>query len=47
MLVIGEREAQAGQVSVRNRKRGDLGVRNADAFLAELQQLIDSKSVSE
>lgn len=47
MLVIGEREAQAGQVSVRNRKRGDLGVKNADAFLAELQQLIDSKSVSE
>lgn len=47
MLVIGEREAQAGQVSVRNRKRGDVGVKDASTFVAELQQLIANKSVSE
>ncbi len=47
MLVIGDREAQAGQVSVRNRKHGDQGVKDADAFIAELQQLVDSKSTSE
>jgi len=47
MLVIGDREAQAGQVSVRNRKRGDQGVKDTDAFLAELQQLIETKSASE
>jgi threonyl-tRNA synthetase len=47
MLVIGERETQAGQVSVRNRKRGDVGVKDAGTFIAELQQLIDSKAVSE
>lgn len=47
MLVIGEREAQAGQVSVRKRKRGDVGVKDAGTFIAELQQLIETKSVSE
>jgi threonyl-tRNA synthetase len=36
MLVIGDREAEAGNVSVRHRHRGDLGVKNLDAFLGEL-----------
>jgi threonyl-tRNA synthetase len=47
MLVVGDREAQAGQVSVRNRKHGDQGVKSVDAFLADLKQLIDTKAVSE
>jgi threonyl-tRNA synthetase len=47
MLVIGDREAQAGQVSVRNRKHGDQGVKTLDAFLSELKTLIDTKAVSE
>lgn len=47
MLVVGDREAQAGQVSVRNRKHGDQGAKPVDVFLTELQQLIDSKSISE
>jgi threonyl-tRNA synthetase len=47
MLVVGDREAQAGQVSVRNRKHGDQGVKSVDAFLAEIKQLIDTKAVTE
>ncbi|MGI9073916.1 MAG: threonine--tRNA ligase [Bryobacteraceae bacterium] len=47
MLVVGDREAQAGQVSVRNRKHGDQGVEAVDAFLAGIQQLIDTKAVTE
>ena len=36
MLVIGDREAEAGTVSVRHRHRGDLGVQALDPFLAQL-----------
>jgi threonyl-tRNA synthetase len=36
MLVIGDREAEAGNVSVRHRHRGDLGVQALDAFLEQL-----------
>ena len=36
MLVVGPREAEAGQVAVRHAKRGDLGARDAAAFLADL-----------
>src|SRR5579872_627482 len=47
MLVVGDREAEAGQVAVRNRKRGDLGAKPLDEFLADLQKLIHSKAVEE
>jgi threonyl-tRNA synthetase len=36
MLVIGDREAEAGTVSVRHRHRGDLGVQELGTFLAAL-----------
>jgi len=47
MLVVGGREAESGSVAVRNRKLGDLGAKPVDQFLAEVQQLIDSKAPSE
>jgi len=47
MLVVGDREAQAGQVAVRNRKHGDLGAKPLDEFLASIKKLIDSKAVEE
>ncbi len=47
MLVIGDREAQAGQVSVRNRKTGDQGVVTVQQFLEQLNQAVDSKSLRE
>lgn len=47
MLVIGDREAQTGTVSVRHRRHGDLGVRKFEDFLAEIRELIDSKTITE
>ncbi len=47
MLVIGDREALAGTVSVRNRKHGDQGAQSVEDFLAGIQRLIDSKAPSE
>jgi threonyl-tRNA synthetase len=43
MLVVGDREAQSGQVSVRNRKHGDQGVQSVDAFLEHVTHLIEKK----
>ena len=47
MLGVGDREAENGTVSVRNRKHADQGVKPLADFLTELQQLIDSKAPSE
>ena len=47
MLVVGDREAQAGQVAVRNRKHGDQGAKPLDEFLASIRKLIESKAVEE
>ena len=47
MLVIGPREAEAGQVSVRNRKHGDQGVKSLDEFLGQLKGLIEQKTAVE
>ncbi|MGE5567908.1 MAG: threonine--tRNA ligase [Rhodospirillales bacterium] len=47
MLVVGDREAEAGTVSVRNRKHGDQGVKALDVFIQEITQLIAVKSPGE
>jgi threonyl-tRNA synthetase len=47
MLVVGDREAQNGQVSVRNRKHGDRGPKSVAEFIGEVRQLIDTKSGEE
>ena len=47
MLVVGDREQEAGAVAVRNRKHGDLGAKPLADFLTEIRALIDSKAVSE
>ena len=43
MLVIGDREAEAGTVSVRHRHRGDLGVQPLDTFLQTLKAEVQSR----
>ncbi len=43
MLVVGDREAQAGQVSVRHRKHGDQGVLSVETFLERITHLIEKK----
>jgi threonyl-tRNA synthetase len=47
MLVVGDREAESGCVSVRHRKHGDLGAKPVDQFIEEACQLVASKSVTE
>ena len=47
MLVVGDREAQSGQVSVRHRKSGDQGAKAVTDCIAEIRGLIDSKAVTE
>ncbi len=37
MLVVGDRDQQAGTVSVRERREGDLGAQPLDAFVATMQ----------
>jgi len=47
MLVVGDREAENGTVSVRNRKHGDQGAQSADQFLAAIQKQIETKARTE
>lgn len=44
MLVVGDKEAEAGQVAVRHRAEGDLGVMSADKFSALLREVVDTKA---
>jgi threonyl-tRNA synthetase len=43
MLVVGEKEAAAGTVSVRDRARGDLGVESVEAFVGRAGEEIREK----
>ena len=47
MLVVGDREAQNGQVSVRNRKHGDQGAQSVAEFVEQVRQLVLTKAASE
>ena len=47
MLVVGDREAEAGQVAVRNRKHGDQGATGVTEFVARVSQLVTRKSLEE
>jgi threonyl-tRNA synthetase len=46
MLVLGDREAEAGTVAVRERSRGDLGVMPLEEFERMAHRLIRSRAVS-
>ena len=47
MLVVGDREAEAGTVSVRHRKHADLGVKPLDQFIADVRTLVDTRASGE
>ncbi len=47
MLVIGDREAESGQVAVRNRKHGDQGAVSVEEFQGRLTDLVNSRSLTE
>ena len=44
MLVVGDRDIEAGNVSVRHRERGDLGPRPVEQFLADLAAEVEGKA---
>ena len=43
MLVVGQKEQEAGEVSVRHRRQGDLGSLSVDEFLRQIKQTIAEK----
>jgi threonyl-tRNA synthetase len=45
MIVVGDKEKEAGQVAVRSRKGKDLGVMSVEAFIELLQNDIKSKKI--
>ncbi|HEX6466690.1 MAG TPA: threonine--tRNA ligase, partial [Terriglobales bacterium] len=45
LLVVGDKEAESGKVSVRTRGKGDEGQVSADEFTQRIARLIESKSV--
>ena len=44
MLIVGEKELEAGAVAVRSRKAGDLGQISKDAFIESITKEIREKS---
>ena len=45
MLVIGDREAESGAVSVRHRKQADLGAKPVDEFVAMISQQVAERTL--
>jgi len=45
MLVVGDKEAQSGEVSVRNRFQGDEGAQSLESFLTKIEGFVQSRSV--
>ena len=45
MLVIGDKEAESGTVSVRSRREGDVGVQSVDDFLARALREVAEKVI--
>ncbi|MGB3976270.1 MAG: threonine--tRNA ligase [bacterium] len=45
MLVLGAKEQESGEISVRHRKNGDLGAMNVEAFIARCHDEISRKTM--
>ncbi len=45
MLVVGDKEQESHEVSVRHRKDGDLGALSVDAFIQKAKEEIESKEI--
>ncbi len=44
MLVLGEKEAAEGAITVRSRDKGDLGAAQLDSFMAEVKKQIETRA---
>jgi threonyl-tRNA synthetase len=47
MLIVGEKEAADGNVAVRHRSKGDLGVKSLADFVAGVQQEVETKALDD
>ena len=45
MLVVGDKEAEEGTVSVRHRKDGDLGSMTLEAFMDKMRAEVESREI--
>lgn len=43
MLVLGEKEAAEGAITVRSRDKGDLGSAQLDEFIADVKKMLESR----
>ncbi|MBU3206395.1 threonine--tRNA ligase [Clostridium algidicarnis] len=43
LLIVGEKEVENNEISVRSRKNGDEGVSSLDSFIEKIQKEVDSK----
>ena len=44
MILVGDKDIEAGTISVRSRKNGDEGATSIDDFIARITEEIDSKA---
>jgi len=44
MLVMGDKEAESGKVSVRNRFQGDEGAQPLESFLETIRALVEARA---
>jgi threonyl-tRNA synthetase len=44
MLVMGDKEAQSGQIAVRNRFQGDEGAQSLESFLEKIRVLVETRA---
>lgn len=45
MIIVGDKEAESGSVSVRERKKGDIGSISLDSFIDMVKEKINSKAI--
>ena len=45
MLILGEKEAAEGAITVRSRDKGDLGAAQLDAFIEDVKRMIETKEM--
>jgi len=45
MLILGDREAEAGTITIRHREKGDLGAGKLDEFISSLEKEITEKTI--
>jgi threonyl-tRNA synthetase len=46
ILIVGDKEAETGAISLRTRGQGDKGITSLEDFVSRARSLVDSKSTS-